>query len=136
MYKRRKRSIPGPIADWMIPLKHNFWFQLGVLLTITGLLQIAIGILVSRILLLIGILLFFIGLPILGATEGGRGTVFSYRRTKAHIKKYEKLQRRFEKQYSRKMYCSRVGVWAAAREFSCTQQLSKRLVAPCPLKIW
>lgn len=98
--------------------------------------SVLLGIFLSPSIALIGLYCFAIGLLTLGTTEGGRGTVTSYRRTKAHIGKHKNIQMWFQKNYSDSMYCSRVGVWVAAKEFECTHQLTRRLTSPNPIKIF
>ncbi len=133
--KTKNKFISGPLSDWSVPLKHNFWFQLGIFFTVTGVTLIVFGIFLSLPAALIGIYLFVIGLVTLGATLFGRGTITSYRRTKAHIGTYKHIEPWFLDGYTRSMYCSRVGVWVAAKELECTHQLTGRLTSPSPIKI-
>lgn len=58
--------------------------------------------------------LYYLGCGLLGATEFGRETYRSYKRTKKHIKKYKTLDQRFKNKLS--SYCTQTGIKIAVKE--------------------
>ncbi len=63
----------------------------------------------------IGESIIMLGSGLLGATGLGTGTYIAYRRAKKHIKKYENLDTRFKKTFSR-FYCDQTGLKMAIEE--------------------
>ena len=118
------------LKDWIIPLKYNFWFQLGTLFLFTAFLQVGCGFLYRHFTVdsvAITILLFVAGGGILGMTEFGQGTVRSYRRVR-HVLDQKigeiKFDVRLQEKIARELYCYRVGARVAAAE----RELSKQLI--------
>jgi len=118
------------VRDWLIPLKHNIWIQMGVfcvLIAVTSPMLIKLTPLNDNQLFLAIWLSLLIASIFLGFSTFGHGTVKAYRKTRAHIKKYKRLDPRFQKAYSRHMYCSRTGVRVAAVRYGHTRHLNSRI---------
>jgi hypothetical protein len=114
-------------ADGFIPLRWNFWYQLGVGITLTGIglgwwahtVFRAGGIdLTSSGMTALSIALIVLGIFLLASTEFGTATILSYRVTRALINGKRGKPVRIVKEWD--TYCLQIGVKAAASEFDCT----------------
>lgn len=132
--KVRKHKTQGCRADrkdWLVPLKHNFWVKLGLFIWVAAIAQtIRICWTFTPQGLLITIVLFVVGLLILGVAEFGQGTVKSYRRTRQLLEASGSeltFDVRLQKKIASKMYCYRTGARIAAAEKGLSNQLIPKL---------
>jgi hypothetical protein len=113
--KKTRKWIKGPLHDWIIPYRCNFWFQLGHALLIAVALNAGVfWITRSANAVASAVLLFILSVVILGGTEFGRGTVKAYRRTREIIENKGTLGHRVQIEFGKKLYCFRAGVRTAA----------------------
>lgn len=126
MARRRKRSkwIKGPLNDWIIPYKYNWWFQFAnVLLIVFCLCIVVFWITKYPPALVVAFFSIITLVPIFGMTEFGRGTVQGYRRARQIIEREGAFEERLQKKFGKKLYCYRAGARAASIEYDLSQKL-------------
>ena len=129
--KYKRLSCKADRKDWLVPLKHNMWVQLGISSSVAAVVQTirlywsftALGLAIDVFLILAAILM-------LGGTEFGHGTVKSYRRTRQLLDRPGgdlKFDVRLQRKLSEKLYCYRAGTRIAAVEKGLSGQLIPKL---------
>lgn len=127
LQRRRRKSqrwIKGPLSDWVVPYKYNVWFQLGHALFAAAAISALISWKTSSPdALAIAFFAFVASIVVVGMTEFGRGTVKAYRRSRKSIERHGELKPPLQIEYSKKLYCVRAGVRAAATKYGMSHEL-------------